>query len=79
MQVLRVQLAEPRSDSLQLTDCGNAHHANLGEFYLEPSRNAIITGLRGIKILVRDWTRDRGVEIPVDWPDDDDLVRTFHG
>lgn len=80
LRVLRVHLAEPRSDPLQLrvTDYGNGYHIHpVGKFALEPSGRAVIAEAPGLGIQVSDWTRDRGVEITAIGPDHDDIfVRT---
>jgi len=78
LRVLRVHLAEPRSDPLQLTNYGDGRYTHaVGIIALEPSGRAVITEDLGLSIQVSDWTSHRGVEITPIGPDCDGIfVRT---
>ena len=78
--MLRVHMVEPGSDSLQLTDSWDVDYTNHRRIALEPSRSVLITEIIGLGVQVRDWTRDRAVELTAVEPDPDDIfVRTFRG
>ena len=72
LQVLRMRLTEPGGDSLQLTDYGTIGDPDLGEFSLEPSRSAVISGFIGVGIEIRDWTCNRSVTVSTTGANDDD-------
>lgn len=78
-QVLRVHLAEPRTDYLQLTDYG-VLHSNSKILGLDPSgRRVLIIRLSYPDVEIYDWTNDRGVVIDTIEVSPDFPVPTFCG
>ena len=75
LQVLRVHLEDPGSDSLQVTNDRIIHIQNPGVLHLEPSRSAMVIGLLGASLEIHDWTCNRSVVI--DTTEDNIIVRTF--
>ena len=69
-----MHLAEPRSDSLELTDNEDADSIPV-TIALEPSRSAVITGLYGVGFKIHDWACNRSVVIST--TEDIAFVRVF--
>ncbi|KAF9649209.1 hypothetical protein BDM02DRAFT_1948733 [Thelephora ganbajun] len=68
-QILRVHLADPKADCLQLTAYKTIDHLSHAIIALEPSRNAVITDSISAGIEIGDWIRSRvvGISTPNDY------------